>query len=171
MAIFNTIYVKNTQKDAGWYSPEMTSNNEPSPFIASANSEYTSSSLATTYYAYRAFDGEDTTSWYSNFPSSWLQLDFGKQTSVNAIAMTPDFVNFAPNYLPKQVTISGSNDGSTWKDIITDNGDEYNVSKGTRIIEFGSLVTYRYYKFSFGPAYNGQDQSIVGEIKFRMVTA
>lgn len=171
MAIFNTIYMGNTQKEA-WQSPAMTGNNTPSPLVASANSEYVSSDGTITYYAYRAFDKNENTSWYSSKQNSWIQLDFGKQTRVTGVRLLPDSVNFQPSYFPKQITISGSYDGETWTEIVVDNGENYSTSFGWRIINFGVTTSYRYYKFNFGPAYNGQTQSIVSEIEFyKEVTA
>lgn len=166
MAIFNTRY--SVESLSIEWSPTMNSNNSPSPFVAEANSEYVSNSTGEIYYAYKAFDSNPATSWYSNAVSNrWLKFDAGKKMQVEAIKMLPESAQFDSKFFPKTITISGSNDGEKWTKIITDDGANYVPVKNVwRYIGFPEEVSYRHFKFDFGDAYNTYAQTIVGEIIF-----
>lgn len=146
----------------------MTANSAPAPYVAKADSEYISNSNGEIYYAYKAFDGNSGKSWYSAASSNrWVMFDAGAPIEVKGVRIFPPGIYFDVGFFPQEVTIMGSDDGENWIAIATDGGAEYVPAVNSpRIIMFNGAVTYRYFKFSFGLAYNGYAQSVVGEIQF-----
>lgn len=155
-----------------WWSPKMTGNHTPSPYVASADYEYTSLSGGGTYYAFYAFDGKtsgDTLSggWYSSHPDAWIQLDFGSAVSIAGIRMLPkDYTNW-PGLFPKSLNVQGSDDGVNWVTLIEDVGDEYDpYLKEWRTVLFAREEKYRFFRINCLSNYGQYRQSIIDEIEF-----
>ncbi len=152
-----------------WWSPHMTDNAKPAPYVASADAEYTDST-GNVYYAYKAFDGSISGTrgqyWYSAARSGrFVQLYFGDAVAITGIRMFP--AETAAAYFPKMVTVQVSEDGNEWATVIDNSGEGYSPeSKRWREIIFASSVSCRYCKLLCGAAYNGQDQSTISEIEF-----
>lgn len=164
MAIFNTLYV-NTSSEAPieyeWWSPKMKSDSSPPPFIVSASSTFGSHS------PYKAFDDDSSTLWSStNTSNSWIQFDFGAKTviaGVRFLAATPYEQNF-----PRSFTISGSDDNSTFFEILNESLTESTSPTNTDWLEYEfSKVNYRYYRItSTGLSYNANYYFSVASIEF-----
>lgn len=66
-----------------WYETNMTANNAPSPLVASASSEF-----ATSSQAWNAFSGKaDTYGWASTSvkPDNWIKIEFGTEIEVDRV--------------------------------------------------------------------------------------
>jgi hypothetical protein len=120
----------------GWIITNMNSNNSPLPLTASASSHLQAGSFGN-FEPWRAFDGfphpsSPPDSWASDTTfvgadgtgNEWLQLDFGKQTAVNAYAVTNRLRDSRPthSFAPKDFTLQGSNDGINFSIIDTVTG-------------------------------------------------
>lgn len=88
-------------------SVEMTSNNAPSPLVATANSSR--------YAPYLAFDSNMSNGWQSNSstPPGWLQIDLGEGNWILPVAADIYPGILAPySYTPTAFAILGSNTGA-----------------------------------------------------------
>lgn len=66
-----------------WYETNMTSNNAPSPLVASASSE-----ISASFQAWNAFSGKvDTYGWASTSvkPDNWIKIEFGTEIEVDRV--------------------------------------------------------------------------------------
>lgn len=144
------VYVITTQIDeiaAGsvlfeWWSPHMTSDNTPAPYVASASSRY-----STMWYPYNAFDGRLDTHWHQSTPPSgieWLRFDFGKRTMVRAIRL---YSHIQYNtYLPRTFTIRGSNNAVDWENILHVEKDRIPELGEGMVYNFSRIAEYRFYE-------------------------
>lgn len=157
-----------------WWSPRMTSNTTPAPYIVSADTEYIDSDK-NVYYAFLAFDGllngGRGECWYSAKSSNrFIQLYFGGSVTISGLRMKPSFEYYG--VFPKAITIQISNDEKRWTEISEDSGNDYNPANSSwREIMFSAPVSCRYCKILCGTAYNGIEQSIIAEIEFCGVAA
>ena len=127
--------------------PEMTSNNAPSPYVASSSSIYSAP-----YHPFNAFnskEGDANACWHSaSESSSWLQIDYGSPKKINSFKLKGR-ISYSQwyNQMPISFKLQGSNDGTTFTDIKTFSG----VSWGSNIeqkFELDDIVEYRYYKLA-----------------------
>lgn len=152
-----------------WWSPHMTSNTAPAPYVASADAEYIDSERVV-YYAYKAFDGSVSGArgryWYSAAKSGrFIQLCFGETVTIAGVRMLP--AESVADYFPQKVTIQISEDGNEWVSVVDDSGSGYSPGSARwREIMFPSAVSCRCFKLLCGPAYNGYEQSTISEIEF-----
>lgn len=129
------------------YIPEMTSNNAPAPYVASADSIHSN-----TYQPYMAFnskEGDAGYCWHSlSTTSHWLQIDYGTPKKINSFKMKGR-KSYSQWYgqMPTSFKLQGSNDGTNFVDIKSFSG----LSWGSSIeVEFilDNPVEYRYYKLA-----------------------
>lgn len=142
-----------------WWSPKMTSNNSPFPYVATASSDNSGNNPP-----YRAFN--DNTSqdigWHINYLTpqtpEWLQIDLGVSTKISKLKMYPrtDIVT----QIPKTIELQGSNDGTTFISIKT-----FTTTRPTNAnpieLDIGKVVNYRFYKFVM-PDYSFQSDDSPG---------
>lgn len=93
-----------------WWSPKMTSDTTPIPYVASA-----SDFVNNTTQPYMAFNNDNADRWASNTSSArWIQFDFGSPTVVGGISFTVPGLENGFDYsqaFPKKFKIFGTNDG------------------------------------------------------------
>lgn len=124
----------------------LTSNTSASPFVVSASSIYSD-----TYNAFRAFNNNASQYWLgNNGGEDWLKVDFGEGTThiVRSYWIRVNTVP-EPDRAPKDWTLEGSNDDSSWDVIDTRSGVVNWESGETRI--FGCAVQttpYRYFRIN-----------------------
>lgn len=124
----------------------MTANNAPSPFVASASSTFSTNS------PYRAFDRSfDSLSdrWMgSGSGVDWLKIDLG---TVRAI-VTGYLINIRssePNRAPKDWTLEGSNDDSSWNTVHTVTGETgWGTTNYRTYIPTTQTTEYRYWRIN-----------------------
>lgn len=127
------------------WSPQMTSNTNPTPFVASA-----SSVLDTNRQVFHIFDGNDGTEWCStpNDLSPWVMLDVGNPFTCFALLIKARSFNASPQIMPSKGLIEGSLDGTSWYKIVEFSGIERRDDGRTEQINFPSIASYRYYRIS-----------------------
>lgn len=148
-----------------WYETNMTSATAPSPFVASASSEYN-----TNYSAWKAFNGSNSTDadgWLTadGVTTGWIQLDFGKEVVFNMVALTSSPVRNANVSSPKDFNIDGSNDGVNYDTIRSITGEENWKPDEMRQYLINPLKKYRYWRIDIKQN-NGHIFSKIGEIRF-----
>lgn len=160
-------------EDITWWSPKMTSNNTPAPYVASASSEYVGNATKYRYYAFRAFDGIKDGSnfddaWYATDSNRWIQIDFGTNTAISGVRMYPAPTASDASTFPRTVTIKTSIDGSAWDTVFIGGVAGYDPTTNfdPMTIEFEKTVA-RFVKIECGAAYSGINQTIIKEIEFR----
>lgn len=127
--------------------PQMTSNTTPSG-VASASAE-----VFGFFLAWKAFDRNGGTYWQPhNSPGTpaWLRYQFTSgQTVVRYIITGVD-----PASSPGQFTFEGSNDGTTWTVLNTQNVDVATwVANGSVMtFEFVNVTSYTYYRLNISTA-------------------
>jgi hypothetical protein len=142
------------------FSPRMTANNAPSPFVASASSAWSSGP------AFRAFDmviqdGVRDFGWLSAFGNTTgsVQVDLGVATTIiGYVVMESPYIGSATS--PKDWTLQGSADGSNWTTLDTQSGKTWNVNYTQQLAFAISSATYRYYKLNI--TLNNGNASFVG---------
>jgi hypothetical protein len=121
----------------------MTSNNSPSPYVASASSEYYYRFL---HEAYMAFDGTASI-WGSNGTSGWLKLDYGSGNAPVLIGYSirsygdPAY----QNVMPKNWTFKGSNNDTDWTTLDTRTNVTGWTASAWKEFWFSNSTGYRYY--------------------------
>lgn len=127
----------------------MTSNNSPSPYVASASANYGSS-----YYPYKSFDGNNNTTWRSRYNCpEWIKLDFGENVFVTHFRFrtTPgveEYISYE-YYQPCDFSLQVSTDNSNWITQYSKDGlhllGHYQWSD---LMQLSSPMYYRYFKFN-----------------------
>lgn len=125
--------------------PEMTSATEPSGVV--------SGTYSSSYEPWKAFDSDHNGTFYANgccggLPDLTYQFPTGK--TVTKVMIRPYQNNFSdPNaglYMPQDLHILGSNNGSDWTELYT---EEVNYTGNTNLefnYEFANTTAYTYYK-------------------------
>lgn len=125
------------------YETKMTSNTAPAPFVASASSVYSN-----VYDAWKAFDSVTKTFWSTTYGvggKGWIQIDFGKQTSLNKVTMTATNTTNDYKAFPKDFNILGSNDGVIFTQFAEIKNQTVSIQSEVVTYNFNT-VNYRYYK-------------------------
>lgn len=125
------------------YKTNMTSNNAPTPFVASSSSE-----LNAIYMAWKAFNGtriNNTDAWHSaSTTSAWLQIDFGSPKRVNMFNLSGRYgSNFEAS--PSKFEIKGSNDGIIFNTLFAEN-NVYWTQNEIKTFELNDIYEYRFYR-------------------------
>ncbi len=106
-----------------WWSPKMTAENEPSPFVASASNFYDSGGQS--LRPYLAFDGIPSTNGFGDggiwssvdyTVNAWIQLDSGEKSIVDGLRINPGYSIYGIS-TPPRFWLKGSLDGTVWEDI------------------------------------------------------
>lgn len=141
----------------------MTANNSPSPYIASA-----ATSLGAGFEAYRAFNGSvvDPGNWAGFSGSSGiLTIDMGAGNSfiiTNYDVQADNPVHAGSQ--PKDWTLEGSNNGSDWAVLDTVTGETGWTNGELRSFVCDVVTTaYRYFRLNIS-ANNADTNTVVGEL-------
>lgn len=151
-----------------WWSPKMTSNNTPSPYVASASSELSG------HLAYMAFSGDLSDKrdvWHSdNQNGSWIQLYFGNPSYIRGLKIFPSESRTGDSWgacMPHKIALFCSEDGENFhkvSELTTDSG--YNPSSGDPIVlELSKPALYSYYRIYFYDGYVS-NYFVISEIMF-----
>ncbi|WP_196426577.1 discoidin domain-containing protein [Lysinibacillus cavernae] len=158
-----------------WHNTKMTSNNAPSPLVASASSEY---SIGSVFSAYLAFNGQINTTapldcWATskNINTGWLQLDFGKPTEVNLYSISTRgekaTAQFAFTSAPNTWKLEGSNDGVSF-DVVHEISNEtsWSANNSELIFSLPEKVSYRFYRLNVTRNNGNALYLAIGQLKF-----
>jgi hypothetical protein len=137
----------------------MTGDNAPAPFVASASSEFSSG-----FAAYKAFDGSAGYNqyWVATGPTGWLQIDTGRSYNLTSYAIQVDTVP-EPNRAPNTWTMLGSNDGNTWYPLDSEHNQTNWASGEIRTFTASGSNTYRYFRINV-TANNGDPLLEIAEV-------
>jgi hypothetical protein len=151
-------------------NPTMTANDAPSPYVASAKSQYI------LVEPWMAFDGDPVTYWSNeaeDFPV-WIKLDFGSNTPLYGY----NFRNSSEygNESPMSWDLEGSINDVDWN-IIHSVANDTNTTNGAwkSTNTYGYSLTpsgsyYRYYRINISES-NNVVQATIGEIKYWTVSS
>lgn len=151
----------NTHK---WFSPQMTSNNSPTPYVASSSSIYSSQ-----YDSWMAFNADlNETFWHSilnDVSNAYLQFDFGEIRKIDGVRMYPPPTQWR-KFFPKKFDFQGSNDNEQWTTILSiENQESYEPETRWYEYTFELVTSFRYYKILIHSNYSGSYVSI-GNVEF-----
>lgn len=166
VAIEESVETKKITGTFEWWSPEMTSNNTPEPYVASGSEADSSSRVW-----YKAFDNDQATRFESanQTEGQYLQLDFGKNATISGISIKGPSSSPADGYTPKKFSLEGSKDGKTWTTIYIADGTKYpDIPSSTTVCTYEfSPKTYRYYKLTMQDNYSSNTGYMaISEMKF-----
>ena len=127
----------------------------------SASSEYST----TQYQAWKAFNRSNATAqddWASSTTSGWLQVDFTNRIVVGQYELQ-EGGNTSTNYMPKDWTFEGSNDGTNWTVLDTQAGVTGWTGGEIKSFQFVNNISYRYYRINI-LSNNGAILLAIGEM-------
>jgi hypothetical protein len=141
----------------------MTTNSLPTPFVASAESTYS------TYYPCLAFDGS-----YAEFPyvpayqdfDGYLKIDLGVGNEVNATHCVIVHGNGYATGGIKDFTIEGSTDDNEWDTLCSPASQTNWTSYQARIFSLIGGQDYRYYRIVFTTNNGAADFTRIWEVFF-----
>lgn len=142
--------------------PKMTSNTLPSPFVASASTQY-----STEYQAWRAFNGESDDSqdsWIATVSTGWLQIKLDE----SKVVVMYDVVNVnssgeAQKNAPKSWVLEGSVNGSSWVSLDKRTNEISWQAGEQRSFTFANGNSYLYYRINV-TANNGRSYLGIAEL-------
>jgi len=148
------------------FLPEMTSLNTPSPFVASASSTWFQGSQAWNPFSARLAGGSHYWASSPGVLTGWLKIDLGSPLKIIAYGIQEAGSLFSP----KDFTLQGSSDDSTWTTIDTRTGITFPSGTGTKWFNLSAEQTFRYYKLDV-TAINGSTENVrVGSLLFVIPT-
>jgi hypothetical protein len=149
---------------AGEIAPHTLTLTSPNGYIATSSTYYTGGSQPTDYIALHAFDGTVSNYWAgSNSGVDWLQIDLGGVT-VSGYGVQMSSVGGAASTCPKNWTLQGSNDGSTWTTLDTQTNQTGWSAAERRDFTLGAVsAQFRYIRLNI-TANNGNTLTQVGEL-------
>ena len=142
-------------------TPNMTSNNTPSPYVVAYSSQFDAS-----HTGFYAFDGiiDNTHRWASSTLPAWIRFDFGTAKTIKRYAITGMVDSSVVNQNPKIWTFEGSNNATNWT-VLDTQTDIINWSLGeTKIFDITNDNSYRYYRLNITDA-NGQTFTSIVELE------
>src|SRR5215218_7338046 len=93
-----------------------------------------------------AVDGSPDSKWLTFHPTGWLSVELAEPVAVTTYALTS--ANDAPERDPRDWTLQGSDDGSSWTTIDAQTGQSFSERFQTKQYEIdpGKVAGYRFYK-------------------------
>ena len=154
----NTFAVPYLEMEYNYFSPLMTSNSTPAPYIISASNIYDNS-----YNSYKAFDSNMSTEWCSKSVPAWIKIDLGKPVLLNALKITSGETT---SCCALNFTIEGSNDDTDYI-VLKQYSTSAWATATTREIAFdaGKIGKYRYIKITVNKV-NGSSYAEFTDISF-----
>jgi len=141
----------------------MSSNSAPSPFVAAASSNYPS------YDPYHAFDGAVGGGQYwigTGSGTDWLSLDLGSGNATILVTYSIQANTIPePTRSPKNWTMQGSNDNSTWTTVDTRTNETSWSSGEVRTYTCATQTTaYRYFRVNITANNGDATYTDIGEL-------
>ncbi|HEY0699560.1 MAG TPA: ThuA domain-containing protein, partial [Micromonospora sp.] len=135
------------QPESSWFTgligarPATSLPNAEKPVSATASAENPPTETAAT-----AIDGSTGTKWLTFSPTGWLAAKLAKPVAVSRYALTS--ANDFPGRDPKNWTLQGSNDGSTWTDLDTRSNETFPQRFQTKQYSFTNTTAYQHYRLN-----------------------
>ena len=89
-------------------------------------------------------DGSEESKWLVFEPTAWVELELADPVKVVRYALTS--ANDSAGRDPRDWTLKGSNDGTTWTTLDTRSGEDFPERFQTREYAFANTVAYRHYR-------------------------
>jgi predicted alpha-1,2-mannosidase len=110
----------------------------------------------------QAFDGDKGTKWLVFATTGWIQAQLKQPQTVTNYAITSG--NDEPGRDPKDWTLQGSNDGSTWATVDQQTGQSWDARGETHSFTVSDPQPYLYYRLNV-TANNGEDIIQLAELE------
>jgi len=94
----------------------------------------------------QAFDGDKGTKWLTFATTGWVQAKLGTPLTVEEYALTS--ANDVPERDPRDWTLQGSTDGSTWTTVDAQTGQAFEQRGQTRTYQVADPQPYSYYRLT-----------------------
>jgi YVTN family beta-propeller protein len=91
-------------------------------------------------------DHDPSTKWLAHDPTGWVTYQLAKPKAVVQYSLTS--ANDSPGRDPKDFTLQGSNDGSTWTDLDKRTGQRFDSRYVTKSYTFTNTTAYSYYRLN-----------------------
>jgi predicted alpha-1,2-mannosidase len=91
-------------------------------------------------------DGNPSTKWLAFNPTGWVTYQLSTPAVVVKYALTS--ANDSPGRDPRDFTLQGSNDGSTWADLDTRTGQTFATRFATNVYSFANTTAYTFYRLN-----------------------
>jgi len=108
-------------------------------------------------------DGNKFTKWLDFSATSWIQFQYSNAKTWNKYEITSG--NDEPGRDPKNWTIKGSNNGTTWTTLCTETNQTWAARNETKAFLFSNSTPYSYYRFEIS-ANNGAAIIQMSELTF-----
>ena len=89
-------------------------------------------------------DGDENTKWLAFAPTGWVAMQLAEPAAVTKYSLTS--ANDAAERDPKNWTLQGSNDGSTWTDLDTRTNEVFADRYQRREFELTNTTVYAHYR-------------------------
>ena len=96
--------------------------------------------------AVKLTDNNSATKWLTKAATGWVVYTFAKPTLVTGYALTSG--NDSAGRDPKDFTIEGSNDGSTWSPVDSQSGQTFTGRQATNTYALATPATYSQYRLT-----------------------
>ncbi|MEU9888777.1 ThuA domain-containing protein [Sphaerisporangium sp. NPDC051011] len=107
-------------------------------------------------------DGKNETKWLTFSPTGWAQVKLEKPLALAHYALTS--ANDFPGRDPKDWTLKGSQDGSTWTDLDKRTGEAFPQRFQTKEYKFTNTTVYQYYRLDI-TANSGEPLTQLAELR------
>ncbi len=107
-------------------------------------------------------DGSEDSKWLVFEPTAWVELELADPVKVVRYALTS--ANDSAERDPRDWTLKGSNDGTTWTTLDTRSGEDFADRFQTREFSFDNDVAYRHYRLDI-TANHGDDLIQLAELQ------
>jgi hypothetical protein len=94
----------------------------------------------------KLIDGKNDTKWLARTQTGWVQMKLEKPVAVGHYALTS--ANDYPGRDPKDWTLQGSQDGTSWTDLDKRTGESFPSRLQTKEYTFGNSTAYAYYRLN-----------------------
>ncbi|MFI1092363.1 discoidin domain-containing protein [Streptomyces sp. NPDC020917] len=91
-------------------------------------------------------DHDPSTKWLAHSSTGWVTYQLAKPKAVVQYSLTS--ANDSPGRDPKDFTLQGSNDGSTWTDLDKRTGQRFDSRYVTKSYTFANTTAYSYYRLN-----------------------
>ncbi|MCM0677475.1 ThuA domain-containing protein [Micromonospora phytophila] len=135
------------QPSSAWFTgligtrPAASLPNAEKPVSATASAENPPNETAA-----KAIDGSTGTKWLTFNPTGWLAAKLAKPVVVSRYALTS--ANDFPGRDPKNWTLQGSQDGTTWTDLDSRSGETFPQRFQTKQYSFTNTTAYQHYRLN-----------------------
>jgi hypothetical protein len=107
-------------------------------------------------------DGSPQTKWLTFESTGWVEFEFSEPIAVVHYALTS--ANDAEGRDPRNWTLSGSNDGTTWTQLDEQSGQDFAGRFATNEYRFDNTTAYRHYRLDI-TANHGEDILQLAEVQ------